>query len=296
MANLSDKVSQGTIPAAELTKRTKWVDLTLSNTPAGWTNYSARGWAYADSDDNWTLDFSIKSVLTATTTAAQSCDIDGITSKNQTVSHPITSIPNSVETSTYGFILSNDNTITINHETADNAFIVWGSIELASKPDWADDNMENEIAVNAYIPEATSTDAGLLSSYEENSFTATLTASSSGTVDTTTCYYTKIGRVVTFTMAFFNVGTGHSGTLSVTGFPFTSPTDYMQMGSLFPERVVLSTTNAGENPFWRIESGSSEIKCLKRKPSDGRTYHIDGADILDSNADFLLSGSIQVDE
>ena len=73
--------------------------------------------------------------------------------------------------------------------------------------------------------QSASSDANTLDDYEEGTWTATLKG---GTTDPTTPVtvtgnYTKIGRQVTITAVFLNVTTtGASGTVSVTGAPFSS--------------------------------------------------------------------------
>ena len=64
--------------------------------------------------------------------------------------------------------------------------------------------------------------ANALDDYEEGTFTAVLTGSTSGTVSTSGHFYTKIGNIVTFQIHFNNIGTGLSGNISITGLPFTS--------------------------------------------------------------------------
>jgi hypothetical protein len=65
-------------------------------------------------------------------------------------------------------------------------------------------------------------DSGL--TYEEGTFTASLTSATPPTVvPTATCNYTKIGNVVNVFIRFTNVDTsGGSGNMSITGLPFTS--------------------------------------------------------------------------
>jgi hypothetical protein len=73
--------------------------------------------------------------------------------------------------------------------------------------------------------QSASSDANTLDDYEEGTWTGTLKG---GTTDPTTPVtvtgnYTKIGRQVTITAVFLNVTTtGASGTVSVTGAPFSS--------------------------------------------------------------------------
>ena len=68
--------------------------------------------------------------------------------------------------------------------------------------------------------------ANLLDDYEEGTFTATMTGSTSNpnsTIQDTSAYYTKIGRQVWIVVNFINVDTtGASGSVIITGLPFAS--------------------------------------------------------------------------
>ena len=68
--------------------------------------------------------------------------------------------------------------------------------------------------------------SNLLDDYEEGTFTATMTGSTSNpnsTIQDTSAYYTKIGRQVWIVVNFINVDTtGASGSVIITGLPFAS--------------------------------------------------------------------------
>ena len=70
------------------------------------------------------------------------------------------------------------------------------------------------------------TASNLLDDYEEGTFTATMTGSTSNpnsTIQDTSAYYTKIGRQVWIVVNFINVDTtGASGSVIITGLPFAS--------------------------------------------------------------------------
>ena len=74
-----------------------------------------------------------------------------------------------------------------------------------------------------------SSDATTLDDYEEGTWTGTLTAATPPTTAVTaTGTYTKIGRQVTLNIQFSNVNTtGASGTMQITGIPFTPSADAM---------------------------------------------------------------------
>jgi len=84
--------------------------------------------------------------------------------------------------------------------------------------------------------------ANKLDDYEEGTFTATLTGSTTAptTSVTATAYYTKIGNLVTLNVNFNNKDvTGVSGNITVTGFPFTASDTYQ--GSGWCSRVSSAT-------------------------------------------------------
>jgi hypothetical protein len=89
--------------------------------------------------------------------------------------------------------------------------------------------------------------ANVLNDYEEGTFTATLKG---GTTDptiavTTTGKYTKIGNQVFVRIMFGNVSTlGASGSISITGLPFTSATTPEQIGYLMVENMATFTNSS----------------------------------------------------
>jgi len=92
----------------------------------------------------------------------------------------------------------------------------------------------------------------LFDDYEEGTFTATLTGTTSAptTPVTVTSHYTKIGRSVTVTVNFLNVSTvGASGNIRITGLPFTSAlnayTGPAVLGSAIPNNYPASLIGSG---------------------------------------------------
>lgn len=104
----------------------------------------------------------------------------------------------------------------------------------------------------------------LFSDYEEGTFTATLTGSTTAptTPVTVTGAYTKIGRSVTVTLAFNNVDTtGASGDLRVTGLPFTVG-GYDSQGTVGQNSLaadVLMCTAAAGLTYLAIRSATTTI-------------------------------------
>jgi hypothetical protein len=92
----------------------------------------------------------------------------------------------------------------------------------------------------------------LLADYEEGTFTATLTASTTGpTVPVTvTSIYTKVGNLVTVHIQFQDVSTvGASGNIQITGLPFTVRASQFPSGTCgfngFGADVAIGTFTAG---------------------------------------------------
>lgn len=79
-----------------------------------------------------------------------------------------------------------------------------------------------------------SADANTLDDYEEGTFTATLIGATTSptTPITSTATYTKVGRIVTVSINFNNVNTtGASGSLVITGLPFSCDGAFAQVGT-----------------------------------------------------------------
>ena len=82
----------------------------------------------------------------------------------------------------------------------------------------------------------------LLADYEEGTWTGTLTSVTPPTTPiTATGYYTKVGRLVTASIAFRNVdNTGAAGQIKVTGLPFTSNSSAFAIGQMYMSRAGTS--------------------------------------------------------
>jgi hypothetical protein len=102
----------------------------------------------------------------------------------------------------------------------------------------------------------------LLADYEEGTFTATLKGSVSDptTPVTTTGRYTKIGNIVSFTIAFEDVNTsGASGAASIAGLPFSasgrSPCSASSYRTLAFANQYAANASATSVEFLNIVSG-----------------------------------------
>lgn len=95
-----------------------------------------------------------------------------------------------------------------------------------------------------------------LDDYEEGSFTGTLTGGTTApsTPITAVGYYTKVGRLVEISIAFANKdNTGASGTVTVTGLPFTSASTVLHLGS------VVNTRGPNEQSSSYVSTGASSL-------------------------------------
>ena len=91
----------------------------------------------------------------------------------------------------------------------------------------------------------------LLDDYEEGSWTGTLTGASSApsTAVTATGYYTKIGNMVTLWIEFNNANiTGASGTVKITGQPFTPASAKGSTGAGYASRGATTLINSYFTP------------------------------------------------
>tara|TARA_B100000965_G_scaffold401145_1_gene424389 strand:+ start:528 stop:1379 length:852 start_codon:yes stop_codon:yes gene_type:complete len=97
------------------------------------------------------------------------------------------------------------------------------------------------------------TAANILDDYEEGTWTAVLTGSSSNpssTVQTTGARYTKIGRLVFVQAGFSNVNTtGASGAPRVTGLPFSAGTSFATGNVMLHTRFAVGGGVVNVSPF-----------------------------------------------
>jgi hypothetical protein len=104
--------------------------------------------------------------------------------------------------------------------------------------------------------QSASSDANTLDDYEEGSFTGTLTGGTTApsTPITATGYYTKVGKIVEISISFANVNnTGASGTVTVTGLPFTSASNVLHLGQ------VVNTRGPNEQSCSYISTGVTSL-------------------------------------
>jgi hypothetical protein len=122
-----------------------------------------------------------------------------------------------------------------------------------------------------------SADANTLDDYEEGTFTATfrIGGTSNGTATGT---YTKIGRVVTYDINFFNGSYTKSGTgaLTITGMPFACGSASFYMGQIGFFNTYNSTTNGF--PFLEIPNNGTTL-----------TFQRQGADNFQTVTDTMIS-------
>jgi hypothetical protein len=146
---LGNKPGNVIVPYASATKRTKKITPSFSTTPAGWSLTSAWAYAYADSSDNWWLTFFIYAGITPDTSAAVTMDgVTFVSGYNQ----PLAGFSNSAANGTRYYVGNGDGRVSMDRESSATDFFCTGTALLASKPTWADANMEGVVAADVYIP------------------------------------------------------------------------------------------------------------------------------------------------
>ena len=109
---------------------------------------------------------------------------------------------------------------------------------------------------------STTSSAHLLDDYEEGTFTPTITDATS--YSTQKGYYTKVGRLVHFTIRVQpNAGTGSASALEIAGLPFTSASiSSGPYGGAFSVYDDLVDRNSIPNLNWFIGTNSNVIQAL----------------------------------
>jgi hypothetical protein len=125
--------------------------------------------------------------------------------------------------------------------------------------------------------QSASSDANTLDDYEEGTWTGTLTGSTSNptTPVTATGYYTKIGRQVTASIYFSNVNTtGASGSVAITGLPFSSNASIRNAGSGFSNLFTFFTNTTA----WSTSADGTTIyfDCYGSNVSGSNLQHSAG--------------------
>jgi hypothetical protein len=135
--------------------------------------------------------------------------------------------------------------VTYNHSTNLLSFYSSGTISLTGAATFSDNIIIGTSGKGIDFSATAGTGTSeLLDDYEEGTWTATLTGSTTAptTPITTTALYTKIGDVVHVELAFANVdATGSAGNLKVTGLPFMSAATAISIG--IPMTINLPVTN-----------------------------------------------------
>jgi len=222
------------IPYGSTTRQTKVITNATSSeivlAGAGITTFNITGsqlLAYRDSGNNWRLRFNVRVVLVAIGSARTIATITFqgayaviFASARQAVS--AVEISNLTPATAQTEI--SDGVVTISHASySSNGYQISGDVALASEPTWASANMEGAVNASVYIPAASATETGLVSTaaqtiagvktftngislgnetlntYDEGTFSATfdtgaMTGASAATV---TVKYIKIGNTVT---------------------------------------------------------------------------------------------------
>jgi len=220
MAKLSDKVSQGVVPLHALTKRTKVVDITSEITVAGGTYTPQTSYAifWADSNNKWFMDYDLHFYNGAAPASSITCTITGISlaaegQRNYQAGSAVFADQGvALRDSLFCAYERSNNRFNLIASGTFDTCNTQGRLPLDSEPTaFITGNLENQIAIDAFIPEATSDTSGLLKSYSETSNDLTLVPSTwvlgSNNI---TAQCTKIGNRV-FVDGRVTVNTGGSG-------------------------------------------------------------------------------------
>ena len=109
--------------------------------------------------------------------------------------------------------------------------------------------------------------ANKLDDYEEGTWTGTLKGETEpGTLITATGLYTKIGRMVNYTLAYENIDTsGYAGAISVAGLPFTN-NGTRSAGAI--GTYYMATWNTATELYTLIEVSQTTITLQSARSSD----------------------------
>ena len=180
------------VPYTAATKRTKEVALSLSGTNYSSTSF-ASGVAFADSAGVWRISLNINA--NTSSSSSGTIVISGVSFSGSQV---VASLPNGGSSSAY--TTNGNGTITWSSTANSTNILLSETLLLASKPTWADANMEGVLPVDVYIPPASATSAGLLSAYAEGTYQPTISNQTNceiGTPAAFTLRYQRVGNVVT---------------------------------------------------------------------------------------------------
>jgi len=130
----------------------------------------------------------------------------------------------------------------------------------------------------------------LFDDYEEGTFTPTLvglTTAGSGTYTSRTGIYTKVGNTVLYTVRL--LWTAHTGTgsMDITGLPFTANSSHLFPASVYTGDVTLSANNL---MIARVNNSSTSV-ALRQYPVGGGA--ISGI-TMDTAGEINISGHYQV--
>ena len=141
------------VSAPSLIKQTKEYTLTVTSGNAGWSTTRAVGIAYADSTGVWRLKFNVYGTFNQSATV--NFTIANITTAavRQAVAIYMEEVGTATRQNTGGFIEASYNVVYGSTPGVNSTMITaYGDVELASKPSWADANMEGVMPIVAYIP------------------------------------------------------------------------------------------------------------------------------------------------
>lgn len=176
MSNIIGVRNNSTIvPYQSATKRTKEMDFTAAGLITGsgvnasaWVTARATAIAYRDSNSKWRLVFNIaggptstglRTVYTLTFASTAAVVFKNTAGFYQPVAAALPATNGGVT----AYTGVNNGNVTIAHASTDQSlYSIAGDVELESEPTWAAANMEGVTAVDVYIPPASATESGIV--------------------------------------------------------------------------------------------------------------------------------------
>jgi len=251
------------VPYTAATKRTKEVALSLSGTNYSSTSF-ASGVAFADSAGVWRISLNINA--NTSSSSSGTIVISGVSFSGSQV---VASLPNGGSSSAY--TTNGNGTITWSSTANSTNILLSETLLLASKPTWADANMEGVLPVDVYIPPASAGIAGLVNNVAGNTAGTPILGKTDG-VAVAAGY---VGEVIEY------VGT--------SSFTMTTP-------SSGTAQNVTSALISVPKGIWKLEAyGTCQLFCTAHTGWSTMALSISsgGSDVLAGFADVVDSGTLR---
>jgi len=264
--------------------RTNTIDLSLSNTPAGWATRMAKGYAYSDSDGDWYFYFSIHG--TATASLSLQVSIDGIVLDNtgSGTKYQAFAMRSGSQDDSDGGLALGTNDFLVTSTSSMVAFIGSGTVKLASKPTWADANLESYPVINLQtpvaagalgLPPASATEAGTVTP-EDQTFSGKKTFTETTTGNIFESYSSKtVLSSSSPTLVANGVVNNLSGMYMVTISRSGTGGSYSAMSNAFINITSSSSavlSHVRQDPDCTITASGGRVFAQASAPYNGQTY------------------------